>query len=187
MEVRRPPIVTRALLRETYPGLHVDDFEPTHWVRVFVGSNKHPAREDYVRLESPDLHGIRFGYVPGFDAAVYAVLQNGKWQCLDQHGNVRDEQVRYIADYVAPSESDGFVYFLQSGPSGPIKIGWSQDVERRIEQLQTANAQRLVLLGTLRGRMEDEAALHTRFAHLRMEGEWFQDAQEIHLYLHERR
>jgi hypothetical protein len=179
--------VTRALLEQTYPGMHVHEFEPTHWVRVFVGSSKTPVREDYVRLEVPDVRGVRFGYVPGNDAAVYAVISSGMWQCLDQHGFVRDEPVRYLPDYVAPSASDGFVYFAQSGPAGPIKIGWSQDVARRLEQLQTANAQRLVLLGTVPGRLEDEAALHTRFAHLRMEGEWFQDALEIHFYLRERR
>lgn len=179
--------MTRALLQETYPGLCVDGFEPTHWVRLFVGTSKHPVTEDYVRLESPDVRGVRFGYVPGAEAPKYAVIPSGKWQCLDRHGNVRDEVVRFIADYIPPSAMDGFVYFLQSGPAGPIKIGWSQDVARRIEELQTANALRLELLGTLPGRMEDEAALHTRFAHLRMEGEWFQDAVEIHSYLRERR
>jgi hypothetical protein len=165
----------------------VDGFEPTHWVRGFIGTSKDPAFEDYVRLDVPDVRGICFGYVPGNEAPVYAVIPNGKWQCLDRHGVVRSEPVRYIADYIPPSESAGFVYFLQSGPDGPIKIGWSQDVTRRIEELQTANARRLVLLGTMPGRMEDEAALHTRFAHLRMEGEWFQDAVEIHSYLRERR
>jgi len=36
--------------------------------------------------------------------------------------------------------------------------------------------------------MEDEAALHARFAHLRMEGggeEWFRDAPEIHAFIAE--
>lgn len=182
--MRRGLIVTRALLQATYPGCDVDGFTPTHWVRLFVGSSKTPIREDYVRLENPDARGIRFGFVPHLDEAAYAVIPSGKWQCLEQHGNVKAKVVRYLPEYVPPSECDGFVYFVQSGELGAIKIGWSQDVNRRIDELQVANAKKLFLLGAVPGRMEDEAALHEQFAHLRMNGEWFQDHPEIREYVY---
>lgn len=173
--------MTRALLERSYPHTSLEGFVPTHHVRIFSGSLV--SREDYVALKEPDSRGIRYGFVPGREEALYAVISNGKWQCFEGHGLIKDDPIRYVADYVPPSACDGFVYFVQSGEGGPIKIGWSQDVERRILQLQTANAHRLHLIGRVPGRMEDEAAMHAKFAHLRMEGEWFRDHSEIREYL----
>ena len=109
-----------------------------------------------------------------------------RWQPLEQHGIVRARAVKYMPDYVRPSDRFGHVYFVQStGPGGPIKIGWSQDITRRVGELQTANAHALRLIGKIAGTLQDEAAMHARFAHLRMEAEWFRDAPEIHAHLAE--
>lgn len=163
--------------------MNIEGFVPTHRVRLYAGTPLEVIREDYVVLRGSNNPSIHYGHIPGIEDAVYAVISSGKWQCLDQHGLVREEVVRYIPDYIPQSECDGVVYFAQSGDQGPIKIGWSQDVERRILELQTANAHRLHLLGTIPGRLEDEMKTHARFAHLRMEGEWFRNDPEIHTYL----
>ena len=43
-----------------------------------------------------------------------------------------------------------YVYFIQSGKKGPIKIGKAKNIERRIENLQTANAYKLHLIALIK-------------------------------------
>ena len=74
----------------------------------------------------------------------------------------------------------GSVYFIQEGGRmGPIKIGFSTNVENRLMTLQTANPNPLKLLYSLRGTEAQEATLHERFKHLRMSGEWFRCSPEL--------
>lgn len=65
------------------------------------------------------------------------------------------------------------VYFFQLLSGGPIKIGFtsSKSPKNRLANLQTAHAEQLICLATTMS--HEEKALHERFAHLRLEGEWF--------------
>ena len=130
---------------------------------------------------------VSYAYIPGEAEPFYSVLTTGLWQCFDVHGRPHVIPVLYEEKYVQPLDRDGVVYFVQSGEDGPIKIGWTQDIERRIAELQTANAHPLKLLGEVPGTMRDETAMHARFSHLRMEAEWFRNALEIQTFLKERR
>lgn len=66
----------------------------------------------------------------------------------------------------------GFVYFARAG-AGPIKIGFAQDAPARIAALQTANAERLTLLGQVPAGSSFEKALQRRFEADRIRGEWW--------------
>lgn len=68
--------------------------------------------------------------------------------------------------------SDAVIYFLQAGENGPVKIGVTVDLERRITQLQTGCSAPLRVLGTIPGGRTEEAAIHRRLASFAMEGEW---------------
>lgn len=72
-----------------------------------------------------------------------------------------------------PSRDDGFVYFAQNETSGLIKIGFALDPKRRLKTLATASADKLNLIGTMRGTIATERAVHAKFAKLRKRGEWF--------------
>lgn len=65
------------------------------------------------------------------------------------------------------------VYAIQAGENGPVKLGKADDPVRRMAGLQTGNAQELHLLRVWAGGEAEEAALHKRFAGLRLFGEWF--------------
>lgn len=69
-----------------------------------------------------------------------------------------------------------FVYFIQSGPGGPVKIGHTVDVEKRLASLQTGCPDKLDVLGVIKcdnGRAK-ETELHRRFTDLRINhSEWF--------------
>ena len=54
-----------------------------------------------------------------------------------------------------------------------IKIGYSQNVDRRIKQLQTSCDAELILLYTVMGSRETEGFYHRYFSMDRLNGEWF--------------
>lgn len=69
-----------------------------------------------------------------------------------------------------------FVYFIQAGGErGAIKIGFSQDVDKRLGQLRTGNPLPMVVLGRFEheNAADVERKLHAEFAEHRLEGEWF--------------
>jgi hypothetical protein len=70
------------------------------------------------------------------------------------------------------------VYFIQAGEGGPVKIGWSDDVGKRLRDLQGAHYEELRLLcvyGGLgrQGHTRLEKVFHRVYAPARIRGEWF--------------
>ena len=70
-----------------------------------------------------------------------------------------------------------YVYAIQAG-DGPVKIGSSQNVQGRLKALQTGNASPLNIrkwIGPFETKKasEMERALHEKFKHYRVRGEWF--------------
>lgn len=84
-------------------------------------------------------------------------------------------------DMGAKKELGGWVYFIQAGNDGPIKIGIAQDTDKRIRNLQVGNPLQLKLL--LRVWSETphhlESSLHKCFANLSTRGEWFKPKSYI--------
>jgi hypothetical protein len=66
-----------------------------------------------------------------------------------------------------------YVYFIQSGEAGPVKIGSSVDPFKRREQLQNASHEPLTVCLLVEGGEATEREFHTRFADRRVRGEWF--------------
>jgi hypothetical protein len=59
------------------------------------------------------------------------------------------------------------IYFMQPLAGGPVKIGFSDDVDARRRQLERHYGQPLAVLATLDGGPDEERELHGRFSHLR--------------------
>lgn len=64
-----------------------------------------------------------------------------------------------------------FVYFVQAGDGGPIKIGMTHEPVKRLASLQTSNHEELRILRVCPCDHSAEAALHARFAEDRIRGE----------------
>lgn len=79
-----------------------------------------------------------------------------------------------LEDIVSP-----VVYFLQAGPTGLVKIGTSTNISTRVKELQKCSAEKLIILGFLRGSYELESKWHLRFQSLRVQGEWFKPDQKL--------
>lgn len=80
---------------------------------------------------------------------------------------------------------DGFVYFITNGYN--IKIGYTNNVKRRLKQLNTRSDQQLFLLGYINGTKETEENLHRSFIkyRLRQNGEWFEPSSDLLDYINE--
>lgn len=75
------------------------------------------------------------------------------------------------------ADGRGSVYFISDGDT--IKIGWSGAPLSRLNELQGANSKPLNLLGSIRGSIEDEQAIHRMFRDLHIRGEWFRSARHL--------
>ena len=68
----------------------------------------------------------------------------------------------------------GCVYFIKARGTDRVKIGWTNDLKKRLANLQTASPFRLkVLLVLDESSRSVEKSLHDRFATARVCGEWF--------------
>ncbi|GAB6147450.1 GIY-YIG nuclease family protein [Desulfocicer niacini] len=72
------------------------------------------------------------------------------------------------------------IYFLQLTDKGPIKIGFTQNIERRLKQAQTFNPEEIRLLGTMPGHQRLETELIHRFSSYHIRGEWFSYNDELY-------
>lgn len=78
-----------------------------------------------------------------------------------------------------------YVYAIQMGFQGPIKIGVSVTPPWRRQELQTGNPYELRILTTFKGGRDLEKSLHNRLAKHRMTGEWFKPHDDVFAALRE--
>ncbi len=76
-----------------------------------------------------------------------------------------------------------YCYFIQQGTNGDIKIGVTKSIKNRLNTLQTANSEKLRLLGYISGNKEIESDLHRKFIAYRTNGEFFSVNQELIDYI----
>jgi hypothetical protein len=73
-----------------------------------------------------------------------------------------------------------YVYMVQvNPPDGPVKIGYARDVYARISHIRSVSPFPVRLCAALPGDEDLESAVHRKFAHLRVRGEWFKWAPEV--------
>lgn len=77
------------------------------------------------------------------------------------------------------------IYFIKSGDNGPVKIGYAVNITDRMEQLQTANPEKLEVILSLPGTFHKEKEIHEQFKHNRLRGEWFEYSDDLKRYIDE--
>lgn len=76
------------------------------------------------------------------------------------------------------------IYFIGCEAANAVKIGKTTNrVYERLNQAQVNCPFELKLLAAHEGCGPDEAALHLRFAHLRVRGEWFRLSAELKAHI----
>lgn len=86
----------------------------------------------------------------------------------------QDKQEKIAREFKKYKEKyPGFVYFIQGDSGGPIKIGYTEDVCKRLKVLQTGHFDTLIVLASFPASMKEEKNLHKKFSELQLKGEWF--------------
>lgn len=84
----------------------------------------------------------------------------------------------------APPSGWTWVYAIQEGEDGPIKIGSAKDPDERLKTLQCGNSSKLHGLAAWEAPPEHERAIHGAFAHLRLHGEWFRPTEGLLCFIY---
>lgn len=84
-----------------------------------------------------------------------------------------------------PEPDPDCVYFIQAGEGGPIKIGLTEDVTKRVAALQTGNPEKLAVLLTIPGGPKEERRMHRMFSYARITGEWFRPVPKLLRFIEE--
>lgn len=92
-----------------------------------------------------------------------------------------DEAIHLIAD--GAKNSLPCVYIV--GASGNYKIGHTKNLEARVSELQTGNAERLIIITVIQSHdpVFLEGCLHRKYEKKRIRGEWFSLDEEDVAYL----
>lgn len=97
-----------------------------------------------------------------------------------EYPSILDEMVAF-ADTL-PKEYEKpvtYIYFIQAGDSGPIKIGKTRYIKKRLRSLQTINSEDLQVRGWMPEGDWTEKQLHQKFAVYKQKGEWFLPSEDI--------
>ena len=71
-------------------------------------------------------------------------------------------------------EVKGWVYLIEAGKGGPVKVGWAKDPQRRMSNLQAGHPEQLSLLAVIPGTRHLEGEIHRKLGrHANRGGEWF--------------
>lgn len=71
------------------------------------------------------------------------------------------------------------VYFVQRVSGGPIKIGYSSNLQARMASISTATPEKLLLLASARGCVDDEKRMHSLLSSHHVHKEWFEDCAAV--------
>jgi hypothetical protein len=97
---------------------------------------------------------------------------------------VKEENLFDLARLLTSDEQ--MIYFVQSGDDGPIKIGVSTNIGKRLTALQTAHGERLRIVGVMKGDFSKEKRIHSQFKSSLKRGEWFQATPELKDFINTR-
>jgi hypothetical protein len=147
-------------------------------------------------IDTNDPKGIAFydedqllGYPKNISQMIYMAYKNGFDECKNKQLNHYNDiikklqalsnqlnQTRESHNEEVKKSNPGnnlksYIYFLHAG--NYIKIGYSQDIHKRIKQLQTGSPFKLRLVLAIEGGVKLEKQLHKKFNKYRHQNEWF--------------
>jgi hypothetical protein len=115
----------------------------------------------------------------------HLTLQHYVERLLVEHCERKLAEAKALVDSLAglsaaPLKRERSIYFIRKGTDGPIKIGVATSARVRLSTLQTGSSEKLKLLLSAPTSEElNEQTLHSKFRHLRLEGEWFKPEQDL--------
>lgn len=93
----------------------------------------------------------------------------------------RPQKEPEVVEFPSDPGPDDLVYFMYS--AGLIKIGYTTDIYRRLNDLTNMGGAPIVLIGVLPATIQYERMLHRIFKADRKHGEWFHLSDQIRRFL----
>ena len=75
------------------------------------------------------------------------------------------------------------IYFIQVRGDGPVKIGYALNPEKRFQEVQTCNHDKLTLLHVVPGAYSLETKIHNHLKKYNIHGEWFRSDPKVMEYI----
>jgi hypothetical protein len=97
------------------------------------------------------------------DMTFAAVPMNATWKYPPSVHRPRRQRLKHL-------------YIIQAVAGGPVKIGVSDEPQGRVVQLQPGNPYPLQVIRVYEAQGKSERAVHKTVRHLRLQGEWFEEA-----------
>lgn len=85
---------------------------------------------------------------------------------------------------VVKIDGDTWIYFIQQKTGGPINVGSTRNVKRRLYDLQSACPEELRLMACVRARPSLESDLSAMLDGERIRGRWFEETQLTQNLMH---
>lgn len=144
---------------------------------------------DVVEAGLPDLlaDGCLAEHQLGLVIPNYIEAQEAPLSDKQRQRESRERRRDLVSAGLRPDQRREVVYFIRAESGGPIKIGFTDDVAKRLSSMQSNHPDNLVLLATTEGSSDEEKSLHARFRHLRTRGEWFNPGDDLISYINELR
>jgi hypothetical protein len=145
---------------------------------------------DAVRGRGPDGSSAfpcmrRWCFRHGIDSDLSAVAQYGCY--YNRGGRFKLKPPSYLSktpeEQLSLHPTDRWVYFVQESGAGAIKIGTTKNVSTRVREMAVGTPHLLAVLAVIEGNRNTEQALHRRFRHARIRGEWFRPVPELLDYI----
>jgi len=125
---------------------------------------------------------------PESSYCIMFLVESLLYEILEER-TIIEEKIIYktIENKEIKEEKEKYIYFIQAKELGYVKIGVSDNPERRLKELQKGRLDELILLTYIEGNIELEKKFHKRFAKYNLksiknnfnEDEWFLGDKEI--------
>lgn len=120
--------------------------------------------------------GVKATYAASLEQDVIAECERREAIAEEERNRPDSEANAQPIPPPAPAPEPSINYAIQAFDGGPIKLGkGTGNGEDRLRSLQIGHPKTLRLLGVWPGGIADEAAMHEKWEHLRIRGEWFAD------------
>lgn len=76
-------------------------------------------------------------------------------------------------------KGNGCIYFIQAENGGLVKIGYTENLDKRFRIIQAHSPERMRIIGKIKGSRSTEEEIHSKFARDRRHGEWFELSERL--------
>lgn len=157
--------------------------------RSWRGSDHLPRLRLAVPVSLPDLMrrldrklDIQRGMSLTYDDLALLVA-TGAYAVLKQAAEDEERAGDFPALYFGGQRSHTFIYFIQAGDHGPIKIGFARDIQNRRTALQSSCHEQLHIRAWINAPQCNERTIHCHFQPEHVRGEWFRPSPRLLAYI----